>query len=262
MLILLSPAKSLDFDSPSPLSSATLPSFLDHSEVLIALLRKKSLADVASLMDLSDKLAALNVARYEEWSREHCAPVAKQAIFAFDGDVYDGLSAATLPASKVEGYLQRHLAILSGLYGLLAPLDLIRAHRLEMGTRLPNPRGKDLYQYWRGVISGAISARLDALVAGGASRVVVNLASTEYAKAAQLPKLNARVVTPVFQERRNGQYKIISFNAKRARGAMARFAAEQAVVDVDVLKTFDRDGYLFDAAASDADTWYFRRNAA
>lgn len=262
MLILLSPAKSLDFDTPPHTSIASRPGFLEHSAPLIDLLRERSPAQIATLMTLSDKLAALNAARYVEWTPEHERPVAKQAVLAFDGDVYDGLDAKSIPAEKLEGYLQAHLGILSGLYGLLRPLDLIRPYRLEMGTRLENPRGKDLYAYWDTVIADAIQRRLDTLLEEGEAREVVNLASNEYSKAARLGSLRARVVTPVFQEFRNGQYKIVSFSAKRARGAMTRFAVDQNITEAESLKAFDLDGYAFDAKASDADTWYFRRRAA
>lgn len=262
MLILLSPAKSLDFDTPPHTSIASRPGFLDHSALLIDLLRERSPAQIATLMSLSDKLAALNAARYVEWTPEHERSVAKQAVLAFDGDVYDGLHAKSVPAEKLEGYLQAHLGILSGLYGLLRPLDLIRPYRLEMGTRLENPRGKDLYAYWDTVIADAIERRLDTLMEEGEAREVVNLASNEYSKAARLGSLRARVVTPVFQEFRNGQYKIVSFSAKRARGAMTRFAIDHNITEAESLKAFDLDGYAFDAKASDADTWYFRRRAA
>ncbi len=262
MLILLSPAKSLDFETAPHTARSTQPDFLDRAEPLIELLRERSPAQIATLMSLSDKLAALNAARYMEWAPAHQPPIAKQAVLAFDGDVYDGLDAKSLPAERLEGYLQSHVGILSGLYGLLRPLDLIRPYRLEMGTRLTNPRGRDLYAYWDGVIATAIERRLDALVDAGEARVVVNLASTEYSKAAQLGSLRARVVSPVFQELRNGQYKIVSFSAKRARGAMTRFAIDHNITDVEALKAFDLDGYAFDATASDADTWYFRRHAA
>ncbi len=262
MLILLSPAKSLDFETAPHTARSTQPDFLEHAALLIELLRERSPAQIATLMSLSDKLATLNAARYMEWAPAHQPPIAKQAVLAFDGDVYDGLDAKSLPVERLEGYLQSHVGILSGLYGLLRPLDLIRPYRLEMGTRLTNPRGRDLYAYWDGVIATAIERRLDALVDAGEARVVVNLASTEYSKAAQLDSLRARVVSPVFQELRNGQYKIVSFSAKRARGAMTRFAIDHNITDVEALKTFDLDGYAFDATASDADTWYFRRRAA
>ncbi|MCX9155116.1 peroxide stress protein YaaA [Niveibacterium sp. 24ML] len=262
MLILLSPAKSLNFETPPHVRVATHPRFLPQSQGLIDVLRGASLQQIASLMSLSDKLAALNLARYAEWTAAHELPRAKQAVLAFDGDVYDGLGATSAPAPALEAYLQAHLGILSGLYGLLRPLDLIHPYRLEMGTRLRTSRAKDLYDYWGDLIAGAIEQTLDEREAEGEAREVVNLASEEYAKAARLKTLRARIVTPVFQEFRNGAYKIVSFSAKRARGAMTRFALDHAITSADPLKAFDRDGYAFDAAASDRDTWYFRRMAA
>lgn len=260
MLILLSPAKTLDFKTPPPFAEASQPVFVAEAKRLVACLRKLSHAEVAELMGLSDKLAALNVARYVEWQATHALPEAKQAVLAFDGDVYDGLGAATLSEAQLAGYAQAHIAILSGLYGLLRPLDLIRPYRLEMGSKLANPGGKDLYAFWGQRIAKAINARLDALA--GEAREVVNLASEEYFKSVKTSALRGRVVTPVFQEWRGGQYKIISFNAKRARGAMTRFAIEQGVTSAEGLKAFDRDDYAFDTAASDDKTWYFRRRAA
>ncbi|WP_341675204.1 peroxide stress protein YaaA [Niveibacterium sp. SC-1] len=258
MLILLSPAKTLDFESPSTTSLCSQPELLDQATPLIRILARKSPAQIAALMSLSDKLAVLNVTRYAEWRVEHEVPEAKQAVLAFAGDVYDGLDAASLPPAVLEGYLQTHLGILSGLYGLLRPLDLVRPYRLEMGTRLANRRGADLYDYWGKRIASAINARLDAF-GGGAERLVVNLASQEYFRGVRRDALKARVITPLFQERRNGEYKVVSFNAKRARGAMTRYAAEHGVSDPQQLKSFDRDGYAFDAAASNDDTWFFRR---
>jgi len=258
MLILLSPAKTLDFDTPSTTPMCSQAELIDQATPLIRILARKTPAQIAALMSLSDKLAALNVARYAEWRPEHLAPEAKQAVLAFAGDVYDGLDAASLPPAVLEGYLQRRLGILSGLYGLLRPLDLVRPYRLEMGTRLANRRGDDLYDYWGKRVSTAINARLD-MLEGSAERVVVNLASQEYFRAVHRGALKARVITPLFQERRNGEYKVVSFNAKRARGAMTRYAAERDIADPHALKAFDRDGYAFDEAASNDDTWYFRR---
>lgn len=262
MLLLLSPAKSLDFDTPVPELPTTRPVFLDQAETLIGLMREKSPAEVATLMDLSDKLATLNVVRYAAWTRRHAAPRARAALYAFDGDVYDGLSARTLPSGAVAGYAQAHLGILSGLYGLLRPLDRILPYRLEMGTRLANPAGRDLYAFWGDTIASAINARVDALARAGAPRCVVNLASEEYFKAARGSRIAGRVVTVVFQERRAGAWRIVSFNAKRARGAMARWAIAHAAATPEALQGFDADGYAFDAAASDTDTFYFRREAA
>lgn len=259
MLIVLSPAKSLDYATPPTTRRHTQPRFLDDAEQLIGVLRELSLAEVAGLMDLSDPLAALNVARYGDWRRPFTARNAKQAVLAFDGDVYDGLQAPTLDEAGL-AWAQDHLRMLSGLYGVLRPLDLMQPYRLEMGTRLANPRGKDLYTWWAGRITETLNADLKKLRQD--APVLVNCASEEYFKAVRPRQLKARLVTPVFQDWKNGQWKIISFYAKRARGLMARYAIDRRVDDVEGLKDFDRDGYAFDAAASDADTWVFRRRIA
>lgn len=257
MLIVLSPAKSLDFESPVLDIETTRPQFAKEAVELVRQLREFAPADIAKLMSLSDALAALNVARYASFAERGKAPHTRAALLAFDGDVYTGLDARRLDAASLD-FAQRHLRILSGLYGVLRPLDLIQAYRLEMGTRLPNPRGRDLYAWWGKQPAKALRQALDA--AEGTS-VLVNLASEEYFKAVDLVALGVPVVQPVFQERRAGQYKIVSFSAKRARGAMARFAIERQLVDPQGLKRFDVDGYAFDEAASDASTWYFRREA-
>jgi uncharacterized protein len=252
MLIVLSPAKSLDLDSPATTRKHTTPDFIDHAAELIDVLRGYSPARVAELMDLSDNLAMLNVSRYAHWSIEHAR--ARQAIMSFDGDVYAGLGARTLAARELD-YLQRHVRILSGLYGLLRPLDRMHPYRLEMGTRLANPRGANLYAFWGATVTDALNAQIAATHAGA----LVNLASEEYFKSVKTALLAAPVVTPVFEDWKNGKYKIISFFAKRARGLMARYAAQHAVREPGELKQFDVDGYAFDAAASSERKWVFRR---
>ncbi|AVR96693.1 peroxide stress protein YaaA [Pseudoduganella armeniaca] len=254
MLIVLSPAKSLDLESPSPTEHATEPAFLAHSEQLIARLREFSPAQLAELMDLSDALSALNVGRYASWTT--ALDDARQAVMTFNGDVYDGLSARTLAPAQLD-YTQSRIRILSGLYGLLRPLDLIHPHRLEMGTRLKNPRGKDLYAFWGDLITEA----LNATAREQGARWLVNCASEEYFKSVRPAKLDVPVITPVFEEWKNGKYKIISFYAKRARGMLARYAAERGITEPEQLKAFDVDGYAFDAAASNDATWVFRRKA-
>lgn len=255
MLIVLSPAKSLDFESPVPEAPVSMPAFLDEAVRLVGILREKSPAELASLMKISDRLAALNVARFETWSRPFTSGNARQAVFAFDGDVYDGLQAKSL-APEALNYLQGHLLILSGLYGLLRPLDLLQAYRLEMSTRLANPAGRDLYAFWGDSITSALNA---ALAEQGGAPVLVNLASEEYFKAIRPDRLAARVITPVFQECKAGVCRIVSLHAKRARGLMSRYAAEHAIVDPEALKAFDREGYAFEPSASDASRWVFRR---
>ncbi|MDR2260369.1 MAG: peroxide stress protein YaaA [Azoarcus sp.] len=261
MILVISPAKALDFEKPLPALPlpVTQPDFLDEVAELVDLLRPLSPAAIAALMKISDKLASLNVARYADWSRPFAMENARPAVFAFDGDVYDGLAARSL---GVEGltWTQAHVRILSGLYGVLRPLDLIRAYRLEMGTRLGNARGKDLYAFWDGKIGAALAALLRGEeVKTGVPAVLVNLASEEYFKAARAKTLAARVVTPVFEDWKDGRYRIISFYAKRARGSMVRYAAGRRAGSVEDLRGFDSDGYAFAGEASDDDRWVFRR---
>ena len=255
MLFLLSPAKSLDFDTPAGASPHTQPLFIARAAELIDVLRQKSPQQIASLMSLSDALAGLNAARYQAWTPKFTAKNAKQAVLAFNGDVYAGLDARSLPADNLK-WLQDHVCILSGLYGVLRPLDYMQPYRLEMGTKLATEQGKDLYQFWGAQISDYLNTRLHK----EAAPVVVNLASQEYFKAVDRKALQARVVECVFQEYRSGQYKIISFYAKRARGLMARFAAMHRMTRPKQLESFDLEGYAFDASASEPDRLVFRRS--
>jgi cytoplasmic iron level regulating protein YaaA (DUF328/UPF0246 family) len=257
MLFLLSPAKSLDYDTPTPKGVAKLatdPLFIDRSSELVALMRRRDAAEVAALMDLSDALATLNVDRYAAWSPRFTAANSKPAALAFDGDVYGGLQANDLSLAELR-WAQKHLAILSGLHGVLRPLDRLQPYRLEMGTRLPNPHGNDLYAYWGDTIAEHLNDRL----AGATAPVIVNLASQEYFHAVRTKVLEARVVECVFEDWKNGEYKIISFFAKRARGLMARHAIRHRIGSVAGLKKFDAEGYRFDAAASTRDRLVFRR---
>ncbi|MDQ1830317.1 peroxide stress protein YaaA [Massilia scottii] len=252
MLIVLSPAKSLDLETPPTTKLHTTPDFLDRSGALIDVLRHYSPAELASLMHLSDTLADLNVGRYASWSKDPSE--ARQAIMAFNGDVYAGFDARSLKPGQLD-YAQHSVRILSGLYGVLRPLDLIHPHRLEMGTRLATPQGKDLYAFWGETVTGALN---EAIAAKGA-KVLVNLASQEYFKSVKPKLLSVPVVTPVFEDWKGGKYKIISFFAKRARGLMARYAAVKGIVDAEKLKSFKVDGYAFDKHDSDERTWIFRR---
>jgi len=257
MLYLLSPAKTLDYETPVPAplaKRATEPLFSARAAELIGVLRKKSAAQVAALMDLSKPLAELNVGRYAAWRPEATPANSKPAVLAFDGDVYDGLQAKTLSAADLD-WAQQHLVMLSGLYGVLRPFDRLQPYRLEMGTALKVKRTKDLYGYWGDTIAGWLNERQ----AGDAAPVVVNLASIEYARAALRPALRARVIDCVFEDGRNGRYKVISFFAKKARGSMARWAVKHRVVDPAALPSFAADGYAFDAAASEPDRLVFRR---
>ena len=257
MLFVLSPAKALDYESPLPTSKHTDPLFPKDSAELIGVLRDYSPQQVAELMSLSDKLATLNVARYEAWEPVATTENARQAVLAFNGDVYEGLQAATLQPAQLD-WLQEHLCILSGLYGVLRPLDLMQPYRLEMGTRLQNPRGSNLYQFWGTQIADYLNQRFEEQ--GAAEPILVNLASQEYFKAVDRKALKARVVECVFEDFKGGKYKIISFNAKRARGQMMRFAVEQGVDSVQGLMQFAADDYAYAPAASDADRLVFRRN--
>lgn len=254
MLIFLSPAKSLDYKTPPHVATHSLPAYLKQSETLIKQLRKLSPADIANLMDLSDPLALLNFNRYADWSLPFSPDNAKQAVLAFDGDVYDGLSAKNLSADDLD-FAQSQVRILSGLYGILKPLDLIQPYRLEMGTKFANKAGKDLYAFWGETLLDAINAELDAMP----HPVAVNLASEEYFKAAVGRKIKGQLIQPVFEDWKGGRYKIISFYAKRARGLMTRYAVLNRLTDPEGLKDFDSDGYAWVPEASDDKSWVFRR---
>jgi len=257
MLYLLSPAKRLDEATPVPAAvqrKAGEPLFNDQAQALIALLRRKTPAQVAALMDLSDALASLNVERYAAWQPVATPANSRPAAWIFDGDVYDGLQARTLKAADLN-WAQRHLVILSGLYGALRPLDRVQPYRLEMGSALATPRGKDLYAWW----GDALAEHLNERQAGQAQPVVVNLASVEYARAALRPSLRARVVDCQFEDWKGGRYKIISFFAKRARGLMARWAIEHRVGTPRRLRDFKADGYALAAEASTPERLVFRR---
>ena len=257
MLIFLSPAKSLDYKTPPQVTTHTQPAFLAQSKTLISQLRKLSPADIANLMDLSDPLAQLNFGRYAEWHLPFTPENAKQAVLAFDGDVYDGLAARQLGADDLD-FAQKRVRILSGLYGILKPLDLMQPYRLEMGTKFANKAGKDLYTFWGERLLKAINKELAEMP----RPVAVNLASEEYFKAAVGRKINGVVIQPVFEDWKNGKYKIISFYAKRARGLMTRYAVLNRLTEPEGLKDFDYDGYAFESSASDEKSWVFRRRLA
>lgn len=255
MLTLISPAKTLDFETPAVTELHTQGEFLEHSADLIDQLKLQSPEDISVLMKLSAKLSELNVQRYHDWCVPFNADNAKAAILAFKGDVYTGLNAESFSEADFV-YSQSHLAILSGLYGLLRPLDLIQAYRLEMGTRFTNNRGANLYSFWGSIITDEINLRL----AASDSQILVNLASNEYFKAVKVKQLNAELITPVFKDEKNGQYKIISFYAKKARGLMAAYIIQNKVKTVEDLCQFDIAGYQFVAAESDAQTITFKRS--
>ncbi|WP_028454531.1 peroxide stress protein YaaA [Chitinilyticum litopenaei] len=250
MLMLVSPAKTLDYTSAIPAIAPRQPAFMAQAAELIALLRPLTPAQLGVLMHISDELAVLNAGRYQSWQPHATPDNARAAVFAFMGDVYEGLNAGSLDATQLD-YLDGHLRILSGLYGLLHPYDLLQAYRLEMGTKLANPAGKDLYAFWGERITAAIRAL--------APGVVVNLASEEYFKAVKPKLLDCPVITPVFEDYKGGRYKIISFYAKRARGLMVRYAALHGITQATALQQFDLDGYRFVPGESDAQRWLFRR---
>jgi cytoplasmic iron level regulating protein YaaA (DUF328/UPF0246 family) len=255
MLILISPAKTLDFETPVAAKTATQPVFLDESQLLINDLQKLNPGKVSSLMGISEKLGNLNFERFMEWHTPFTPKNAKQAAMAFKGDVYTGLEAEKLSASELK-FAQQHLRILSGLYGVLRPMDLIQPYRLEMGTKFANTRGKNLYEFWGDRITDELNGQLKKLKAD----VVVNLASNEYFKAVNKNALAATIVTPVFKDLKNGNYKIISFYAKKARGLMSAWIIQQGLTDPKELKTFKVAGYRYNAALSTPDAPVFTRD--
>ncbi|MES2784760.1 MAG: peroxide stress protein YaaA [Pseudomonadota bacterium] len=257
MLFLLSPAKSLDYDSPIADLPHTRPLFVDQSQELIRVLREKSPLQVGQLMDISDTLAALNVARYQAWSPRFTAGNSRQAALAFNGDVYDGLAARTLSAGDLE-WAQDRLCILSGLYGVLRPLDRMQPYRLEMGTRLAASGKRNLYEFWNERVAAHLNRRLSA----DKTPVVVNLASLEYSKVVDRERLKARVIDCVFEEGKPGAWRIVSFFAKQARGLMARYAIVNRVALPAQLEGFAEQGYAFDGSASRPDRLVFRRKTS
>lgn len=255
MLMVISPAKTLDYETPPVTTRYTQPEHLDHAQDLIAQLRDFSPAQIAELMHLSDKLAGLNAARFGSWTRTFTPENAKQALLAFKGDVYTGLDAESFDEADFD-FAQQHVRMLSGLYGVLRPLDLMQPYRLEMGTRLANPRGKDLYAFWGERISGWLN---DALAAQG-DDVLLNLASNEYFGAVKRKVLNARIIDTEFRDLKNDQYKIISFYAKKARGLMARYVIKERLTDLHGLKDFNYQGYRYSAERSTPDNLVFLRD--
>ena len=255
MLALISPAKTLDYETALPSDVYTQPRLLEHSQELIDVARKLSATEIASLMSVSEKIATLNVERFRDWQAEFDLANARQAMFAFKGDVYTGLDAYSLSPADIE-FAQQHLRMLSGLYGLLRPLDLMMPYRLEMGTKLHNARGENLYHFWGEIITNLINQDLTQ----SQSDLLVNLASDEYYKAVQETKIQAEIIKPVFLDQKNGKYKVISFYAKKARGLMARFMIENKLERVEDLKAFNSEGYYFDADSSLKGELVFKRD--
>ena len=254
MLLVVSPAKNLDFDSPLVTASYSQPNLLEHSQALINHCLKLTPAQLSSLMGISDKLAGLNAARFGQWAVPFTVENARPAVLAFNGDVYTGLNAQSFNDNDFE-FAQQHMRILSGLYGLLKPLDLMQAYRLEMGTKLLNDRGDNLYQFWGDIITNELN---QALKMQG-DDILINLASNEYFKSVKKKSLKATIITPAFKDLKNGQYKIISFFAKKARGLMARYIIEKQLTDVEQLKNFDLAGYQFNSEFSQGNDWVFTR---
>lgn len=255
MLMVISPAKTLDYDSPLATQRYTQPALLEKSQQLIQIARELSPAQIATLMGISDKLAHLNAERFNTWQPDFTPDNARQAILAFKGDVYTGLQAETFSDADFD-FAQQHLRMLSGLYGLLRPLDLMQPYRLEMGIRLANPAGKDLYSYW----GDLLTEKLNDALAEQNDDVLINLASDEYFKAIKPKQLNGQLIKPVFLDEKNGKFKVISFYAKKARGLMSRYVIQHRLSKPEQLKAFDVDGYKFAAAESSDSEWVFKRH--
>lgn len=254
MLVVISPAKNLDYDSPLPTDNYSQPRMLERAQELVDRCQALSPQQLSELMKISDKLAGLNAARFTEWHTPFTTNNARPAIYAFDGDVYSGLAAEKLSEEAIS-YAQEHLRILSGLYGVLRPLDLMQPYRLEMGTKLDTARGRTLYEFWGDEITDMLNEDLEAVK----SDVVINLASQEYFSSVQPKRLNARVIAPVFKDEKNGQFKVISFWAKKARGMMARFIMTEQPKTVAELRQFNTGGYRFNADESTESELVFYR---
>ena len=255
MLIVVSPAKTLDYETPPKTKVYTQPDYLDNSQEIITRLRKLSSPELSTLMNVSQKIADLNVDRYKTWNKKFTDKNSKQSVLAFKGDVYTGLDADTFN-SKDFNFAQKHLRILSGLYGLLRPLDLMQAYRLEMGTRLDTAKGKNLYEFWGSSITGGLNKQLKK----SKSEYLVNLASNEYFKAVKPKELNAKIITPAFKEYKNGEYKMIGIFAKKARGMLSRYIIKNQLTNPEDIKSFNEDGYKFNKKLSNGNTWVFSRN--
>ena len=264
MYFLLSPAKSLNETDAIPVNLGNYysqPELIEHSQTLMKILKAKEPIDLQEMMSISDDLAQLNAKRNQDWAWSDTEPFtddnAKPAGYLFDGDVYTGLDMYQMDKDTAI-YVNKHLGILSGLYGVLKPLDLIQPYRLEMGTKLKNERGDNLYEFWGEEVTNTINARM----ADSNDNVLVNLASNEYFKSVKKKTLNAEIITPRFEDEKNGQYKVISFYAKKARGLMVKYAADNKLTNAEQLKQFDLAGYYYVDDASDEKTWVFRRDAA
>lgn len=257
MLIVISPAKTLDYETPAKTKTFTLPDYLDDSAELIHRMREFSALDIAELMHVSSKIAELNFDRFEAWNKNFTEKNARQAVLAFKGDVYTGLDAESFSAKDFK-FAQSHLRILSGLYGLLRPLDLMQPYRLEMGSKLSNERGKNLYEFWGNTLTDGLNAQLKKIK----SEHLINLASNEYFKAVKPKQINGEVITPAFKEYKNGDYKMIGFYAKKARGMLSRYIIQNQLSDIEDIKSFDVEGYKFNKSLSKGNNWVFTRKSA
>ncbi|ARU64566.1 peroxide stress protein YaaA [Histophilus somni] len=255
MLAIISPAKTLDWESAVPNFAFSQPHLTAYSEKLIKICRQLSPAQISSLMSISDKLAGLNAARFEQWQIEHNEQNSRAAIYAFKGDVYTGLEVETLSRDDIQ-FAQQHLRVLSGLYGVLRPLDLMQPYRLEMGTKLANEKGKDLYAFWGNIITDALQQAIEQQ----GDRILVNLASDEYYKSIKENQLEVKIIKPVFLDNKGGKYKVISFYAKKARGLMCRYIIQHRVTDIEQLKEFDLGGYQFNPSSSTQTEFVFKRD--
>lgn len=254
MISLISPAKSLNFSDTVPTKKSSVPIFLSEAKKLVKMMKTKSKTDLMEMMELSENLAELNCIRFKSWSGGTKIEQCRQALFAFDGDVYTGLDAYTLNENEIE-FAQNNLLILSGLYGVLKPLDLIEAYRLEMGRNLSTERGNNLYQWW----GDRIASEIQKSIQQSESQVLLNLASNEYFKSVNTKKIKAEIIVPQFKDEKNGKYKVVSFFAKKARGAMARFVIQNKIHNPELLKAFDWEGYHFNSSLSIKNNWVFTR---
>ncbi len=254
MLIVVSPAKTLDYTTPPKVKKFTLPDYLDDSAELIHRMREFSSLDISDLMHVSTKIADLNFDRYEAWDKNFTEENAKQAVLAFKGDVYTGLDAENF-SSKDFNFAQKHFRMLSGLYGLLRPLDLMQPYRLEMGIRLTTDRGKNLYEFWDNIVTEGLNDQLKKTQ----SKFLINLASNEYFKVVKPKVLKGTIITPAFKEFKNGEYKMIGVYAKKARGLMSRYIIQNQLSDIEDIKSFNIEGYKFNSNVSGGNTWVFTR---
>ncbi len=254
MLTVISPAKNLDLDSPLPQEKTSQPTLLDQSKLLVEQMRQLAPHEISALMKISDKLGQLNYDRYQSWEIPFTQGNARPAILTFNGDVYQGLDPNSFSGSDFN-FAQQHLRILSGLYGVLRPLDLMQAYRLEMGTRLQNPQGKDLYAFWGTIITSDLNKQIKKINAD----TLVNLASKEYFKSIKIKELKANIIEPEFKDWKNGQYKIISFYAKKARGLMSAYIIKNKLTNAEDIKSFDVSGYKYNTAMSTEQKWVFTR---